>query len=208
MEKPLKKFILEGVALLSVVLVNMILQILEQAGRLIKMAVNGTGNLEFYQVVVDGKATDMVLAVVDGKAKLIPEVAVNSIKDRKEGEMVVVRAYSTDYSSKAIYLYSGDFLSYATSISAVDGEKVGLKLGQEVYKEYKATDVDNITKFKEYVLPSGKRVDYIDFESKTVYELKAHNPNQIRRGNKQLQNYLNEIEEEFGDGWTSTLDTY
>ncbi len=82
MEKPLRKYILKGAALLSVILVNMILQVLIQAGRLIKMAVNGTGNLEFYQVVVDGKATDMVLAVVDGKAKLIPAVAVNSIKDR------------------------------------------------------------------------------------------------------------------------------
>jgi hypothetical protein len=34
------------------------------------------------------------------------------------------------------------------------------------------SDVANgITKRKEYVLPSGKRVDYIDFEKKIVYEL-------------------------------------
>lgn len=73
----------------------------------------------------------------------------NSIKDRKEGEMVVVRAYSTDYSSKAIYLYSGDFLSYATSISAVDGEKVGLKLGQEVILAgTKTTDKDGVVYLK------------------------------------------------------------
>ena len=62
--------------------------------------------------------------------------------------MVVVRAYSTDYSSKAIYLYSGDFLSYATSISAVDGEKVGLKLGQEVILAgTKTTDKDGVVVF-------------------------------------------------------------
>ena len=50
--------------------------------------------------------------------------------------------------------------------------KSNLKLEREVHKEYKASEVDNITKFKEYTLPSGKRVDYIDFETKTVYELK------------------------------------
>ena len=83
-----------------------------------------------------------------------------------------------------------------------------LELGNKVHKEYKAGDVNNVTRFKEYVLPSGKRVDYIDFETKTVYELKPHNPNQIRNGKKQLQKYLEEIESVFGKGWTSVLDTY
>ena len=86
--------------------------------------------------------------------------------------------------------------------------KSNLELGKKVHKEYKAGDVDNITRFKEYVLPSGKRVDYIDFETKTIYELKPHNPNQIRNGKKQLQSYLKEIESVFGDDWTSVLDTY
>ena len=86
--------------------------------------------------------------------------------------------------------------------------KSSLELGKKVHNEYKAKDVNNVTKFKEYVLPSGKRVDYIDFETKTVYELKPNNPNQIKKGTKQLQNYLDEISEIFGDGWTSVLDTY
>ncbi len=86
--------------------------------------------------------------------------------------------------------------------------KSSFELGRKVYKEYKAGEVDNITKFKEYILPSGKRVDYIDFESKTVYELKPHNPKQIKKGRKQLENYLKEIEKVFGGGWKAVLDTY
>ena len=42
----------------------------------------------------------------------------------------------------------------------------------------------------------------------TVYELKPNNPNQIKKGTKQLENYLKEIEEKFGKGWKGILDTY
>lgn len=59
---------------------------------------------------------------------------------------------------------------------------------------------DDVTKIKEYVLPSGKRVDFIDFENKIVYELKPNNPNQIRKGTKQLAGYLEEITSVFGEG--------
>lgn len=108
------------------------------------------------------------------------------------------------------YLYNGESWDANTGLYYLRARytKSSLELGKKVHKEYKTGDVDNITKFKEYVLPSGKRVDYIDFETKTVYELKPHNPNQIRNGNKQLQNYLEEIENVFGEGWTSVLDTY
>ena len=41
---------------------------------------------------------------------------------------------------------------------------------------------DGVFKRKEYVLPSGKRVDFIDMENKIVYELKPNNPNQILKG--------------------------
>ncbi|MHC1722091.1 MAG: RHS repeat-associated core domain-containing protein [Aminipila sp.] len=86
--------------------------------------------------------------------------------------------------------------------------KSSLKLGQEMHKAYKADLVDDITKFKEFSLPSGKRIDYIDFETKTIYELKPYNPRQIKAGTKQLEGYLKEVEEEFGKGWKTVLDTY
>ena len=74
------------------------------------------------------------------------------------------------------------------------------------HTEYSLLDGSN--KIKEYVLPSGKRVDFIDFENKIVYELKPNNPNQIRKGTKQLAGYLEEIETVYGKDWSSVLDTY
>ena len=86
--------------------------------------------------------------------------------------------------------------------------KSNFKLGQDVHKEYKQNEVDDLVKFKEYRLPSKKRIDFIDFETKTIYELKPYNPNQIKKGNKQLEGYLREVESLFGAGWTTVLDTY
>ena len=86
--------------------------------------------------------------------------------------------------------------------------KSSLDLGKKVHKEYMSDVADDVNKIKEYVLPSGKRVDFIDFENKSVYELKPNNPNQIRKGTKQLAGYLEEIETVYGKGWSSVLDTY
>lgn len=86
--------------------------------------------------------------------------------------------------------------------------KSSFELGKKVHKEYMSDVADDVNKIKEYVLPSGKRVDFIDFENKIVYELKPNNPNQIRKGTKQLEGYLEEIETVFGKGWSSVLDIY
>lgn len=86
--------------------------------------------------------------------------------------------------------------------------KSSLKLGREVHKEYKINDVDNIDRYKEYVLPSGKRVDFIDFETQIIYELKPNNPKQIKLGKKQLQGYIDEMKSIDGGDWKGVLDTY
>lgn len=86
--------------------------------------------------------------------------------------------------------------------------KSSLKLGREVHKEYKINDVDNIDRYKEYVLPSGKRVDFIDFENQIIYELKPNNPKQIKLGKKQLQGYIDEMKSIDGGDWKGILDTY
>ncbi|HEM3512047.1 hypothetical protein [Streptococcus suis] len=86
--------------------------------------------------------------------------------------------------------------------------KTNLKLDQDLYKEYKVEDVLDGVREKEFTLPSGKRVDFIDFENKIIHELKPNNPNQIKLGNKQLQGYLDELEAITDYKWTGILDTY
>ncbi len=76
--------------------------------------------------------------------------------------------------------------------------------------------VDNVDIFKEYTLPSGKRVDGIDFKSGKVYELKPNNPNGLSSGNAQLQGYIDELNElakkypgsNWDKNWSGILDTY
>ncbi len=78
-----------------------------------------------------------------------------------------------------------------------------MQLGTKVHKEYYAGMTG-----KEYKLPSGKRIDYLDFDNKIVYELKPNNPSAVKSGQKQAQGYVNELIEEFGGEWTIIIDTY
>lgn len=67
---------------------------------------------------------------------------------------------------------------------------------------------------KEFQLPSGKRIDAIDLENKTIYELKPNNSRAIKRGEKQAGNYKREIEgiknsdgtSKYGTDWKIVID--
>ncbi|MFJ5468306.1 RHS repeat domain-containing protein, partial [Pectobacterium sp. CHL-2024] len=60
----------------------------------------------------------------------------------------------------------------------------------------------------EVTLGNGKRVDAIDWENKVVRELKPNSKTGIRKGNKQLQGYVDYLNKNHGGGWTGVLDTY
>lgn len=80
-----------------------------------------------------------------------------------------------------------------------------------MHRIYKSGDIINGIKIKEFKLPSGKRIDFIDLENKIIYELKPNNPRAIRLGNKQLEIYKNELQAipRFKDiQWKTILDTY
>ena len=70
---------------------------------------------------------------------------------------------------------------------AKTGSTVANRLGQQMHKAYKAGDVLDGVRIKEYMLPSRKRIDFIDLEKKIIYELKPNNPRAIKQGDKQLK---------------------
>jgi len=89
--------------------------------------------------------------------------------------------------------------------------KSNLKLGQEMHKAYKAGLADKINTFKEFRLPSGKRIDFLDKTNGIIFELKPFNPRGFREGQKQLNRYKSELEQipDFkGINWRTVLDTY
>lgn len=86
--------------------------------------------------------------------------------------------------------------------------KSTMEFGREIHSLYKSDVADSVTKFKEFVLPNKKRIDFIDFDSKTIYELKPFNPRAIKQGQKQLSCYLKEITESSVEGWKTILEVY
>ena len=84
--------------------------------------------------------------------------------------------------------------------------KSSLKYGQYMHKIYHEGEIG-----KEYRLPSGKRIDFLDFKKHIIHELKPNNPNAIKKGHKQVLKYKEELEqipEYKGIKWKTKLDTY
>lgn len=89
--------------------------------------------------------------------------------------------------------------------------KSNLKLGQVMHKKYKIDLHDDEYYIKEYRLPSGRRIDFLDIPNATIYELKPNNPRAIKMGMKQLERYKKELEtmERFKNvNWKIQLDVY
>lgn len=85
--------------------------------------------------------------------------------------------------------------------------KSSLKLGQKMHKSYKV----GVEGFKEFRLPSGKRIDFLDVKNGNIFELKPRNPRAIKAGQIQLKIYKIELQSmpEFkGINWKTILDTY
>ena len=61
---------------------------------------------------------------------------------------------------------------------------------------------------KEVRLPSGKKMDAYNPDTKHIIELKPNNPRAIRRGERQAAEYCRECEREMGSGHTWQVKTY
>ena len=116
---------------------------------------------------------------------------------------------------KAVDWIAGKFIGAADNVIApvVKGyTKSNLKLGQQMHKTYHAGEMG-----KEFRLPSGRRIDFLDIDNGIIYELKPNNPRAIKQGEKQLQMYLKELQNPAtiqkhprlgGIQWKTILETY
>jgi hypothetical protein len=77
-----------------------------------------------------------------------------------------------------------------------------------MYKAYKAGLADKVTKFKEFRDIPGIRPDFVDFGTKTIYELKLFNPRAMQQGMNQLNKYKSLFKQKYGGTWKTILDTY
>jgi hypothetical protein len=83
----------------------------------------------------------------------------------------------------------------ANAAKVVTYTRSSLQLGQQMHKVYKA-GLHNPAKqmFKEYVLPSGRRIDFLDASKGIIYELKPFNPRAMKAGQNQLNMYMKELQ--------------
>lgn len=54
----------------------------------------------------------------------------------------------------------------------------------------------------------GVRPDFVDFGTKTIYELKPFNLRGIQMGTQQLNKYKSLFEQKYGGTWNTVLDLY
>lgn len=52
---------------------------------------------------------------------------------------------------------------------------------------------DKVNTFKECVLLSGKRIDFLDVEKRIIYELKPNDPRFLFQGDRQLKEYMDVV---------------
>ena len=79
---------------------------------------------------------------------------------------------------------------------------------EEIYAKYKKEEVDNQVTFKDYLLPSGNKVEYIDFNTKTFYILRPYAENINKKYDKEIKKYMKELTDVYGVGWSYVIDTY
>ena len=84
------------------------------------------------------------------------------------------------------------------------GETAATAAGRAAHKAWKPPPGFQ----KEYRLPSGRRADAVNEATREVIELKPNNPRAIRDGHRQLQRYIDELQETTGQPWTGRVETY
>lgn len=95
--------------------------------------------------------------------------------------------------------------STGVKVATRGGESAAASFGRRAHKEF-----DYGPGFeKEFRnLPSKRRPDAVNVQERVVVELKPNSPAAIRRGQRQVERYRQELEAKYGGTWTARLETY
>ncbi|MET0625293.1 MAG: VWA domain-containing protein [Pyrinomonadaceae bacterium] len=84
------------------------------------------------------------------------------------------------------------------------GETPATKAGRQAHRDYNPGPDYSLDR----PLKSGRRPDAVDYGNKVVRELKPNNPRAVRRGERQVDRYRDELQREHGGDWKRAVDTY
>ena len=138
--------------------------------------------------------------------------------DTLEGPVVVVSVerlespldvYNIEVHGEHVFRVTADGVLVHNACASTSGNNLAARIGQQMHASYKTGQADFITTFKEKLLPSGRKIDFLDIAHGIVYELKPNNPKAIARGMRQAENYIQELNSLFpGMNWHIVIDVY
>jgi RHS repeat-associated protein len=155
------------------------------------MAEEFADNIEDAKTIFDKNASlsQKMLAVLS----LVSEIAPLSASDVKDAGRVLGMVETVEDKAKRV-----------AKGSANPKTAKAAKRGQEAHKSQEYPEGFE----KEKALPSRKRMDAYNPDTKEVRELKPNNPRAVARGQKQVEQYCRECDEAFGPGHTGKVETY
>ena len=164
---------------------------------------NGESALEQYRAWRDNPSYNAGESWLDRFARNVNSSHMEILRDEGSGGGLMWGGYGNSVNA----------IEEAIIETEVQYTKSSLSLGRQMHSAYKVGE----SGIKEFRLPSGKRIDFLDIENGVIYELKPYNPRSMNAGERQLQMYLKEIQspatiERYpmlkGIQWRTVLETY
>ncbi len=149
---------------------------------------------------------DTAVAVVDGATATVDAVqSGEGLKAVGSAVFVAMGAKASLPGGKTAKATQEESKALTTKKSG--GESPAAADGRRAHDNYK-TALGEAYETRRTTLPSGKRPDAINWDTREVRELKPDNASAVKRGEKQVEGYRQELERTTGEKWTAVVDTY
>lgn len=176
-------------------------KVIKGIGKLIKggdMVDTFADNIQDAATLFDKNATLGQKAI--SALSLLSEISPVSVSDLKDAGRVLGMVDKVEDKAKKIEQKA----EKAARGSANPSTAKAARRGQEAHKNQTYPEGFE----KEVELPSRKRMDAYNRETKEVRELKPNNPRAVARGQKQVDGYCRECDQVYGPGHTGKVETY
>ncbi len=117
-------------------------------------------------------------------------------------EVKTVRVYNLEVENLHTFFVGVQGVVVHNGRSGTSGENGPARTGRQQHENYRPEGFERPT------LPSGKRPDGVNYDKKIVVELKPNNWRQYKRGCKQVQGYVDELNRIDGPGWRGFVTFY
>jgi RHS repeat-associated protein len=138
----------------------------------------------------------------------VVQLGADPVTDGLEGAVIaeMVGEGAVEVAAETTTEVAADTAESGAARAAINGETTATRLGRQMHASWDYGEGFE----KEFRLPSGKRVDALNFQTRQAVELKPNNPRAIRLGERQVGRYVEELNQAYPDDvpWTGSVVTY